>query len=52
MGGKGSSQESFATPLAPWVEGAHRRLISEAESEAYGTPYQAYEGERVAGFAP
>ena len=49
-GGGGGSQ--YSTPLAPWVAGAHRRLISEAEREAYGTPYQAYEGERLADFTP
>jgi hypothetical protein len=48
--GKGS--KSYATPLAPWVSGAHKRLIREAEAEAYGRPYEGYGGERLAGFTP
>ena len=48
--GKGS--KSYATPLAPWVSGAHRRLIREAEAEAYGTAYNPYEGDRLAGWTP
>lgn len=48
--GKGSSSESYSTPLAPWVGGAHKRLIEEAEAEAYGTEYIPFEGERVADF--
>ena len=50
--GKGSSSKAYSTPLAPWVSGAHQRLISEAEREAYGTPYQPFEGERVSDFTP
>lgn len=48
--GKGS--ESYATPLAPWVEGAHRRLIREGEKEAYGQGYVPYQAERLAEFTP
>ena len=52
MAKKSPKSKSYSTPLAPWVAGAHRRLISEAEAEAYGSPYQAFEGERLAGFTP
>jgi len=47
-GAKGS--KSYATPLAPWVEASHRKLIKEAEREAYSKDYVPYAGERVAGF--
>jgi len=50
--GKGSSSKSYSTPLAPWVQRAHQTLISQAEKEAYGSQYQPFEGERVAGFTP
>ena len=52
MAKKSPKTTSLSTPLAPWVAGAHRRLIAEAEREAYGSPYQAFEGERIADFTP
>lgn len=49
--GKGS--KSYATPMAPWVSGAHKRLIREAEAEAYGRGYEPYDGgSRLAGWTP
>ena len=52
MAKKSPKSKSYNTPLAPWVAGAHKRLVSEAEQEAYGAEYNPYEGDRLAEFTP
>jgi hypothetical protein len=55
--GKGSKSVAYSTPLAPWVEGAHKDLTSEMEKLTYGPDgaYQAFgfdsEGNRIPGLS-
>jgi hypothetical protein len=55
--GKGSNNPTYSTPLAPWVESAHRNLLTEMGkyNESDQGAYQAYgydkEGNRIEGMS-
>jgi len=49
-GGGGSKDVGANFP--GWVQGAHKRLVGEAEKLGYGSPYPDYGAERIVGFSP